>query len=80
MLYWDHPYRQVKIELKNQSVKAPGILSSRIDVAIMSDHPCVPSQHLMLCASLASREGMPQEEALKAITINAAKSVRLENA
>jgi imidazolonepropionase-like amidohydrolase len=68
-----------KIELKNQSVKAPGILSKAgIDVAIMSDHPCVPSQHLMLCASLASREGMPQEEALKAITINAAKSVRLE--
>lgn len=68
-----------KIELKNQSVKAPGILSKAgIDVAIMSDHPCVPSQHLMLCASLATREGMTQEEALKAITINAAKSVRLE--
>lgn len=69
-----------KIELRNQSVKAPGILSKAgIDVAIMSDHPCVPSQHLMLCASLANREGMPQEEALKAITINAAKSVRLES-
>jgi len=69
-----------KIELRNQTVKAPGILArSGIDVAIMSDHPCVPSQHLMLCASLAYREGMPQEEALKAITINAAKSVRLEN-
>lgn len=68
-----------KVELRNQSVKAPGILSKAgIDVAIMSDHPCVPSQHLMLCASLANREGMPQEEALKAITINAAKSVRLE--
>jgi len=69
-----------KIELRNQTVKAPGILArSGIDVAIMRDHPCVPSQHLMLCASLAYREGMPQEEALKAITINAAKSVRLEN-
>lgn len=68
-----------KIELKNQTIKAPGILSKEgVDVAIMSDHPCVPSQHLMLCASLASREGMPPEEALRAITINAAKSVRLE--
>jgi len=69
-----------KIELRNQTLKAPGILSKAgIDVAIMSDHPCVPSQHLMLCASLAHREGMPQEEALKAITINAAKSVRLDD-
>ncbi len=68
-----------KIELKNQSLKAPGILAKAgVDVAIMTDHPCVPSQHLMLCASLATREGMPEEQALKAITINAAKSVRLE--
>ncbi|NLX64130.1 MAG: amidohydrolase [Clostridiaceae bacterium] len=69
-----------KIELKNQTMKAPGILSrAGIDVAIMTDHPCVSIQHLMLCASLAVREGMAPEDALKAITINAAKSVRLDN-
>lgn len=69
-----------KIELKNQNTKAPGILAKAgIDVAIMSDHPCVPAQHLMLCASLAVRDGMAPEDALKSITINAAKSVRLEN-
>lgn len=63
-----------KIELRNQSLKAPGILSKAgIPVAIMTDHPCVPVQHLCLCAALASREGMDEEEALKAITINAAK-------
>jgi imidazolonepropionase-like amidohydrolase len=69
-----------KIELKNQTTKAPGILSKAgIDVAIMSDHPCVSAQHLVLCASLAVRDGMAEEDALKAITINAAKSVRLES-
>jgi len=69
-----------KIELKNQTVKSPGILSKAgIDVAIMTDHPCVPIQHLMLCASLAVREGMAPEDALKAITINAAKCVKLDN-
>lgn len=69
-----------KIELKNQTTKAPGILSKAgIDVAIMSDHPCVPAQHLMLCATLAVRDGMSEEDALKSITINAAKSVRLES-
>ena len=69
-----------KIELKNQTTKAPGtLLKAGVDVAIMSDHPCVPAQHLMLCATLAVKEGMPEEDALKSITINAAKSVRLES-
>ncbi len=68
-----------KIELRNQSLKAPGILAKAgVNVSIMSDHPEVPNQHLMLCATLAHREGMAQGDALKAITINAAKSVRLE--
>ncbi len=68
-----------KIELRNQSLRAPGILAKAgVNVSIMSDHPEVPNQHLMLCATLAHREGMAQEAALKAITINAAKSVRLE--
>lgn len=67
-----------KIELKNQTLKAPGILANAgVNVAIMSDHPCVPSQHLMLCAALAVREGMSEKDALKSITINAAKAVRL---
>lgn len=69
-----------KIELKNQSLKAPGILAeSGVRVAIMSDHPCVPVQHLMLCAALSVREGMDPEEALKAITINAARACRIDD-
>ena len=69
-----------KIELKRQSLKAAGILSKAgLNVSIMTDHPEVPVQHLMLCAAIAAREGMDEEEALKAITINAAKSVRLDN-
>jgi imidazolonepropionase-like amidohydrolase len=69
-----------KIELKNQTLKAPGILANAgVNVSIMSDHPCVPSQHLMLCAALAVREGMSEKDALKSITINAAKAVRLND-
>jgi imidazolonepropionase-like amidohydrolase len=63
-----------KIELRNQSLKAPGILSGAgVKVAIMTDHPCVPVQYLSLCAALAVKEGMDEEEALKAITINASE-------
>ena len=45
----------------------------------MTDHPCVPIQHLIVCAAMAVREGMKEEDALKAITINAAKACRLHD-
>lgn len=63
-----------KIELKNLSPKAPGIISrAGIKTAIMTDHPCTPIQYLPLCAAVAVKEGMDETEALKAITINAAE-------
>lgn len=63
-----------KIELRNQNLKTPAVLSKAgMKVAIMTDHPCVPQQHLLLCAAIAAREGMDEKEALKAITINAAE-------
>ena len=69
-----------KIELKNQSVKAPGILSKAgIKTAIMTDHPCTPVQYLPLCAAVAVKEGMDEYEALKAITINAAEITGIDD-
>lgn len=68
-----------KVELRNMSIKTPGILSkSGIKTAIMTDHPCVPIQYLPLCAALAVREGMDENEALKAITINAAELTEID--
>ncbi len=69
-----------KPELRNQNLMNPGILSKQgIKLAIMTDHPCVPVQHLCLCASIAVREGMEPREALKAITINAAEIVGISD-
>ena len=69
-----------KIELKNQNIEAPGILAKYgVPVAIMTDHPCVPEQHLLLCAGVAVREGMSEEDALRAITINAAQAAGIED-
>lgn len=63
-----------KVELRNQTIKNPGILSNAgIKVAIMTDHPCVPLNLLPLCAAMAAKEGMNEHQALKAITINAAE-------
>ncbi|QNU67647.1 amidohydrolase [Ruminiclostridium herbifermentans] len=69
-----------KIELKNQNLETPGILSKLgIKVAIMTDHPCVPAQYLCLCAAIAAREGMDEKEAMKAITINAAEIIGIND-
>lgn len=69
-----------KIELRNQSLKAPGILSrAGVKVAIMTDHPCTPVQYLPLCAAMAVKEGMDETEALKAITINAAEITGIDD-
>lgn len=65
-----------KIELKELSFKTPGILSNAgIKIAIMTDHPVVPLQYLPLCAAYAVKDGMKEEDALKAITINAAEII-----
>lgn len=69
-----------KIELRNQSLKTPGILAEAgVKIAIMTDHPCTPIQYLALCAAMAVREGMNEEDALKAITINAANITGIDN-
>jgi imidazolonepropionase-like amidohydrolase len=63
-----------KVELQNLTFKTPVLLSKAgIKVAIMTDHPVIPLQYLPVCAGIAAREGMDEEEALKAITINAAE-------
>lgn len=62
-----------KIELRNQTLRNPGILAKAgVKVAISTDAPCVPIQYLILSAAMAAREGMDEYEAMKAITINAA--------
>jgi imidazolonepropionase-like amidohydrolase len=69
-----------KIELKNLSFEAPRILyENGIEFAIMTDHPVIPVQHLPVCAAIAVREGLPEIEAIKAITINAARACCLED-
>lgn len=69
-----------KPELKNLSPETPGVLSKNgILTAIITDHPVVPLQYLPTCAALAVREGMEYEEALKAITINPAKILNIDD-
>ena len=63
-----------KIEVKNMAFKTAGIMSKKgILTAVTTDHPVSMIQFLPICAGLAVKEGMPPEEGLRAITINAAR-------
>ena len=69
-----------KPELKNLSWNAPRVLyENGVEFAMMSDHPVQPTQLLQVTAAMAVKYGLPGREALKAITINAAKAVCLED-
>ena len=65
-----------KPELKNLSLKTCGVLSNAgMPVSIMTDHPETPIQYLPICAGMAVKNGMKKEDAIKAITINPAKTL-----
>lgn len=63
-----------KIELRNKSYDAPRILyENGIEFAMMTDHPVIPEQYLAMTAGVAVKEGLPSYEALRSVTVNAAK-------
>lgn len=69
-----------KYELKNLTFESPAILSKAgCQVSIITDSPVIPQEYLALCASLAIKSGMEEKEALKAITINPAKHIGIDN-
>jgi imidazolonepropionase-like amidohydrolase len=69
-----------KIELRNMSFKAPGILhKAGVRFALMTDHPVIPMQYLMVQAGICVREGLDEMEALRAITLNAAWAIGLDD-
>ena len=68
-------FSRVKYELKNMTPKNPGLMTKAgIKVAIQTDEMSAV-KYLTINAALAMREGMPEEEALKAITINPAEII-----
>ena len=68
-----------KFELQNKSWTTPGILSAKgCQVSIVTDSPVIPQEYLPLCAGLAVKAGMDPFEALKAITINPAKQIGID--
>ncbi len=62
-----------KPELDGKSFKTAAVLhEAGVPISIVTDAPVTPLRWLPLCAGLAASEGLPLEEAWKAITINPA--------
>ena len=69
-----------KPELANMTIESPAVLNLHgVKVAICTDHPEVPIQHLPLCAAMAVKGGMNPEAALAAITINPAQIADIDH-
>lgn len=69
-----------KKEVSESDFKTPGILRrAGVTVALTTDHPVCRLQYLPLCAALATKEGLSEYDALRAITIDAARICRVDH-
>ncbi len=74
VLYGPMIVSRSKVEVRERSAKAPGILDrAGVKVCIITDHPVVPIDYLVTQAALAVKEGMDRAAALRAVTLNPAE-------
>ena len=72
-------FSRTKYELRRMTPKNPGLMTQAgVKVAIQTDEMSAV-KYLTINAALAVREGLPEAEALKAITINAAEIIGVED-
>ena len=71
---------RAKVELAEMTWRTAVLLNEAgILIALTTDHSVIPIQYLPVCASFAVRHGMSEMDALRAITINPAKILKLDN-
>jgi len=64
---------RAKPEMQGLTLETARALADQgVRFAIMTDHPVVPTQYLAASAALTVKGGLPEEQALRAITIDAA--------
>jgi len=67
-----------RIGVTDDAMAGPATLwKAGVKIALHTDHPVINQKWLRLCAALAMRYGLPEDEALKAITINTAQIARV---
>jgi imidazolonepropionase-like amidohydrolase len=73
-------WHRAKVETWNISLETAGILAKAgCRVSIISDHPFHPIQYLSTAAAMCWVNGMPEEDALRAVTLTPAETLGVEN-
>ena len=63
-----------KVELRDKTFATPAVLAAAgVKLAITTDHPVVPINQLMTAVILAVKYGLPEDIALRSITLHAAE-------
>lgn len=71
---------RVKVELRNRTMRAAGIMANAgVKLAITTDHPVVPIHFLVHQATLAVKEGLDRATAIRALTLNPAEILGLDD-
>ncbi|GGT10342.1 amidohydrolase [Nonomuraea spiralis] len=69
-----------KVELRQRALRNPGILArAGVELAITTDHPVVPIHFLVHQATLAVKEGLDRDTALRSITVNPARIMGIDD-
>jgi len=69
-----------KVELRQRHLRTSGVLAAAgVRVALTTDHPVVPIHLLVLQATLAVKEGLDRDEAIRALTTNPAAMLGLDD-
>lgn len=64
---------------RNTYAMAKCLCAAGVTMALSSDHPTTRLHHLPLCAGLCMREGMARDAVMQAITLNAARLLRVDD-
>ncbi|HVV11686.1 amidohydrolase [Amycolatopsis sp.] len=69
-----------KVELRHRTLRSAGILTrAGVKISITTDHPVVPINFLVYQAALAVKDGLEPDAALKALTVNPASMLGLDD-
>jgi imidazolonepropionase-like amidohydrolase len=69
-----------KVELRERTLANPGRLAAAgVEVALTTDHPVVPINFLVHQATLAVKEGMDRDDALRSLTVNPARMMGIDD-
>lgn len=69
-----------KVELRHKTLRNPGILArAGVQIAITTDHNAVPISFLVHQATLAMKEGLDRDTALRSVTLNPARMLGLDD-